>query len=37
MPENGHAFEADFEHPGFQPAFPKSETIKEYDRTDVRH
>ena len=26
MPENGHAFDADFEHPGFQPAFPKSET-----------
>lgn len=36
MPENGHAFDADFERPGFQPAFPKSETIKEYDRTDVR-
>ena len=21
MPENGHAFDAGFEHPGFQPAF----------------
>ena len=37
MPENGHAFDADFEHPGFQLAFPKSEAIKEYERTDVRH
>ena len=36
MPEIGHAFYAGFEHAAFQPAFPKSETIKEYDRTDVR-